>query len=105
MKLTSINPYPEQIIQEFEPLGINQGTQMILKSREAFVSWKEVLVPRFLACEALDGWNTALLVKKYIIYPIYFSGCFQISFNLFLLMDEGFQRVEHYFTQEKEKTE
>lgn len=42
MNITSINPYTEETIEEFELLTENQINKEIQKSREAFLKWRDV---------------------------------------------------------------
>ncbi|MDR4509544.1 MAG: NAD-dependent succinate-semialdehyde dehydrogenase [Candidatus Brocadiaceae bacterium] len=45
MKITSINPYTEEILEEFELLRQDQLNEEIHRSREAFLKWRSVGIP------------------------------------------------------------
>jgi hypothetical protein len=44
MKLISMNPYTEEIAEEFETLTFEESVQVLIKSRQAFLYWKKVSI-------------------------------------------------------------
>ena len=72
MKLISVNPYTEEILQELETLTLEEGAPMILRSRQAFLFWNKASVrerSRYLLVELrmrVSGSSFYLDVQRHV---------------------------------------